>query len=319
MKMNFDIIKCFFIIFFSISIFVLNAQVQIPDASPKCKISQKVGLTTVTVEYSRPSMKNRIVFGDLIPYDKMWRTGQNEATTIDFSDDVLVNGELLPKGKYALYSIPGEDEWSIIFYRDWDHFGIPKRYVDEDEVLRVTVISDLLATTFETFLINFDNITDASMNLQLFWEDVFVEVKFEFDTDSKVEENIKKVMAGPSRSDYYLAAKYYYDHRLDMERSLEWVDMANRRGRKYWQYRLKSQILHKLGDDEGALVAAEISLEMSKKARNNKYIKFNMEFIDMLTPEMDPSIDPQPKSEELEKSISEPRPKSRDELLMEDQ
>jgi len=253
--------------------------IKVPERSPRCHVVQEVGLSKVTIDYSRPSMRNRLIFGDLIPFDRMWRTGENEATTIEFSDDVLIEGEYLPKGKYALYSIPGEDKWSIIFYKDWDQFGLPKRYLDSEEALSVEVEVDELATTFETLLINIDKIRDSTAVLQIIWEDMIVEAKMQFNTRSKVMENIEKVLSGPSRTDYYLAAKYYYDNKLDLEKALDWVNIANTKGEKYWQYLLKGLILREMGEEDDALAAAQKALKMSKAAGNSKYVRLSNQLI----------------------------------------
>ncbi len=282
--------------------------IKVPERSPRCHMVQEVGLSKVTIDYSRPSMRNRLIFGELVPFDRMWRTGENEATTIEFSDDVLIEGEYLPKGKYALYTIPGEDKWSIIFYKDWDQFGLPKRYIDSQEALSVDVDVDELATTFETLLINIDNIRDSTAVLQIIWEDVIVEAKMQFDTRSKVMENIEKVLAGPSRTDYYLAAKYYYDNKLDLEKALDWVNIANTKGEKYWQYLLKGLILREMGEEDDALVAARKALKMAKAAGNSKYVRLSNQLIDSLedVPSEDaPGGEKVPGDEELKK---EPTP-----------
>ncbi len=254
--------------------------VKIPERSPRCHVVQEIGLSTVTIDYSRPSMRNRLIFGDLVPFDRMWKTGENEATTIEFSDDVLIEGEYLPKGKYALYTMPGEEVWSVIFYKDWDQFGLPKRYMESQEALAVEVESEELAMTFETLLINIDKIRDSSAVLQLIWEDVLVEVKMSFDTKTKVMDNISKVLAGPSRSDYYLAAKYYYEKHIDLDKALEWVNEANSKGEKYWQYLLKGQILKSLGEEEEAIAAAEKALAQAKEAGNRRYVRLATQLLD---------------------------------------
>ena len=129
---------------FSMASFTANAQIEVPAPSPGSKLEQKVGLTDITVEYSRPGVKNRRVFGKLVPYGEMWRTGANASTKITFSKDVKVEGNDLAKGTYALYTVPGETEWEVIFYKDLKHWGVPKEYKAEDEALRVTVESEEL-------------------------------------------------------------------------------------------------------------------------------------------------------------------------------
>ncbi len=291
---------------FLLNIRTIRAQesiVKVPERSPRCHLVQEVGLSKVTIDYSRPSMRNRLIFGDLVPFDRMWRTGENEATTIEFSDDVLIEGEYLPKGKYALYSIPGEDKWNIIFYKDWDQFGLPKRYLDSEEALSVEVEADELVTTFETLLINIDKIRDSTATLQIIWEDVIVEVNMQFDTRAKVMENIEKALAGPSRADYYLAAKYYYDNHLDMEKALNWVKIANEKGERYWQYLLKGLILKEMGEEEDALFAAQKAKKMANTAGNSKYTRLAQQLIESLEEEPPSSMDKTPpKDEEIKKT-----------------
>ncbi len=293
-----------------------QCELVIPERSPRCTLIQNVGLSTITIDYSRPSMRSRVIFGKVVPYDQMWAIGANEATTIEFSDDVLVSGELLKAGKYALYAIPREDVWDIIFYSDWDQFGLPEPYRMDKEALRVEVEPEELAMTFETLLINLDYLRDSAATLQILWDDVLVEIPLIFDTKAKVVEGIQRIMSGPSRSDYYLAAKYYYENRVDDRQALDWVNKANQLGERYWQYYLKALILKRMGERNEALAAAQRAKELALQAGNMRYVHLSERVIEALgdvpDEEPTPSEDQSPQPKKMQrKEIDEPPRSSR--------
>jgi|GEM_PF-502604 len=288
-----------------------QCELVIPERSPRCTLIQTVGLSTITIDYSRPSMRSRLIFGKVVPYDEMWAVGANEATTIEFSDDVLVSGELLKAGKYALYAIPREDVWDIIFYSDWDQFGLPEPYRMDKEALRVQVEPEELAMTFETLLINLDYLRDSAATLQILWDDVLVEIPLLFDTKAKVVEGIQRIMSGPTRSDYYLAAKYYYENRVDDRQALQWVDKANQLGERYWQYYLKALILKRMGEPNGALAAAHKAKELALQSGNMRYVRLSERIIEALEdvpeePETPPEDRLAPPVKKQQRAIDEP-------------
>ena len=259
-----------------VALFIIaQAQVETPAPSPMGKIEQKVGLTDVKVTYSRPGIKNRKIFGELVAYDAMWRTGANAATVVSFSNDVKIGGQALPKGEYALYSIPGFETWDIIFYKDTDNWGLPKKYDLKKEGLKITVESDEMLHTIENFTINIDNLRDASASLDLYWENTLVRIPFTVDTDKAVMANIDKVLSGPERGDYYSAARYFYANDKDMDQALAWVKKANSIDEKFWQLRLESLILAKLDKKDDAIVAATKSMAMAQEAGNQNYVDMN--------------------------------------------
>lgn len=251
------------------------AQVSTPAPSPLCKIEQKIGLATVSVEYSRPSKKNRIVFGDLVPYGKIWRTGANACTKVTFSDDLEVQGVKVPKGSYALFTIPGENSWEIILYNDINVSGVPDNYDISKEVAHVKVTPELVPFTFETFTIVFGDLRNESASLMIIWETNVVSVNLRFDTDSKVMKNIEKVMAGPSSNDYYQAARYYFENNKDLNMSLKWIQIANQLDPQFWKLRVESLILAKLGRKAEAIEAAQKSKAKAIEAKNDEYVKMN--------------------------------------------
>jgi hypothetical protein len=254
-------------------------QITTPAPSPLCKLEQKVGLGTINVEYSRPGKKDRIVFGDLVPYGKMWRTGANSPTKVTFSDDVEIDGFKVPKGTYALFTIPGENQWDVMFYSDGTITSMPENYDVTKEVAHVKVTPELIPYTVETFLIDINDIRNESASLNLIWETTMVTVKIRFNTDAKVIANIDKVMAGPTSNDYYQAARYYYDTNKDMNIALTWIQKANQMDAQFWKLRVEALILAKLGRKTEAIAAAERSKAMAIAAKNDEYVRFNDESI----------------------------------------
>ncbi|HRG68196.1 MAG: DUF2911 domain-containing protein [Saprospiraceae bacterium] len=264
------------LILFLISSFAnVYAQVTTPAPSPTCKTEQKIGLATVTVEYSRPSKKNRIIFGDLVPYGKIWRTGANACTKITFSDDVELEGVKVPKGSYALFTIPGENTWEVILYNDITVSGVPDPFEVSKEVAHVKVTPELIPYTYESFTIGFDALRNESAILQIIWETSLVPIKLRFDTDMKVMKSIEKVMAGPSSNDYYQAARYYFENNKDLNLSLKWIQLANQMDPQFWKLRVESLILAKLGRKSEAIEVAQKSKAKAIEAKNDEYVKMN--------------------------------------------
>jgi hypothetical protein len=257
----------------------LQAQIQTPAASPSAKVEQRIGLVDVTVEYSRPSVKGREIFGDLVPFDAVWRTGANAATKITFSDTVTFGGVGVKKGSYALLTKPGKQSWTIMLYpyvgTDWTS------YKDSDVVpisINTPVTSLAKGSHMESLMIGFDNLTNSSANFMVIWDDAMVSVPVKVNTDAAVQASITKVMAGPSAQDYYAAGNYYYTEKKDMKQALAWVNKSIEMGNdKFWVLRTKSLIQHELGDDTGAMDSALRSLELAKEAKNDEYVRMNEE------------------------------------------
>lgn len=267
------------ICFMSVVFLPLFGQISTPAPSPVGKLEQKVGLGTITIEYSRPSKKDRIVFGDLVPYGKTWRTGANASTKVTFSDDVEVGGIKVAKGTYALFTIPGENEWDVILYSDLTSWGVPEPYDVTKEVAHIKVTPELIPYTVETFLIDVNDLRNESASINLVWETTMVTIKLRFDTDSKVVKSIEKVMAGPSSNDYYNAARYYYDTNKDLNQALSWIQKANQMDPQFWKLRVEALILAKLGRKPEAIAVAEKSKALAIEAKNDEYVKMNEESI----------------------------------------
>lgn len=252
------------------------AQIETPAPSPSSTLNQNVGLTDVTVTYSRPSMRGRTVFGNLVPFGKIWRTGANANTTISFSDDVVVAGQTLKAGTYAIFTKPEADFWEVYFYRDTDNWGAPQPWDDTRVAASARVPVKKSPWPVETFSITIDNINNNGATLGMHWENTSIEVPFEVPTKSEAMESIQRVMAGPSANDYFAAASYYYQEGLDLNTAKVWVDKAvSMNPDAYWMSRQQSLIYAKLGDTKGAIEAAKKSLAAAQKAGNADYVKMN--------------------------------------------
>lgn len=271
--------KLFFLaILFALAAFTpAFSQIKTPAPSPGCKITQDVGLIKVDVDYSRPSAKGRKVFGELVPFGELWRTGANATTKITFSDEASVGGTKLPKGTYVLFTTPGEKEWEVIFYKNTSIGASPgKDFKEEDVAARVKVPSQTLRDMVETFTMNFNNLRNSSADLEISWEYTKVVVPITVDTDSKVMADIKATMDGPSANAYFAAASYYYQEKKDMNQALEWVNKSlEKGGEKFWIVRQKALILAELGRYKDAIAAAERSTELAKADGNADYPRMN--------------------------------------------
>ncbi len=257
-------------------------QVQIPQTSPKANVDQIVGLTQVEVDYSRPNVKDRLVFGDLVSYGKLWRTGANKNTVVTFGDDVEIQGKILPKGSYALYSIPKVSQWEIIFYKDTSNWGLPEQWDQEKVALSTVVKVENIDRKQESFTISINNLSIDGAALELMWDYVIISVPFKVPTNQIAMKSIEQTMAGPSVLDYYSAAEYYYATNQDQNQALEWIDKAIAEESDqvpFYFLRLKSQILARLDLKEQAVEVASEALELAKKLNNSDYIKLSQESI----------------------------------------
>lgn len=256
--------------------FSAQTQIMTPQPSPAAKLEQKVGLTDVTVEYSRPSMKGRTIFGDLVPYDKLWRTGANARTKITFSDAVTIDGQELKAGSYAIFTKPGVSSWEVIFYTDANGGGTPREWDDSKVAAKTMVEVYNMPMSIETFTMTFDNLSNNSGVLGMLWEKAYVGVKFEVPTTDKAVKSIEKVMNGPSANDYYAAASYYYEEGKDLNKAKEWIAKAvSMNDEAFWIMRRQSLIHAKMGDTKGAIAAAKKSLAVAEAAGNADYVKMN--------------------------------------------
>jgi hypothetical protein len=262
----------------------IEAQVKTPQPSPKATFTQVVGLTDVSVEYSRPSAKGRVVFGDLVPFGQLWRTGANANTTVNFSEDVVVNGATLKKGKYAVFATPKADSWEVVFYTDTDNWGTPEKWEDSKVAVKTTVKTEALNRNVESFTVSVNNLDNNFGHLEFSWEKTLVAVKFEVPTQKTAMASIEKVLNGPVAGDYFSSAQYFFQSNGDLNKSLEYVNKAISMTKvgadiPFWYQRLKSLVQAKLNDKKGAIETAKLSLTGAEKAKNNDYVKMNNDSI----------------------------------------
>ncbi|WP_432670666.1 DUF2911 domain-containing protein [Flavobacterium sp. SM2513] len=257
------------------------SQVKAPQPSPKAMITQTVGLTDVSIDYSRPSAKGRTIFGDLVPFGKLWRTGANANTIITFSDDVVIDGKTLPKGKYAIYTTPKADNWDVMFYTDTDNWGTPENFDEAKVALKTTAKPQMLNTKVESFTVAMNNLDNNYGYLEISWEKTLVAVKIEVPTEKTAMASIEKALSGPTAGDYYAAGTFFFQSNGDMKKALEYVNKAldMNTQKPFWQLRQKSLIQAKLGDKKGAIETAKLSLAAAEVAKNNDYVKMNKDSI----------------------------------------
>ena len=252
------------------------AQMQTPAPSPASTLKQMVGLTEVEVEYSRPSMRGRKIFGDLTPFDALWRTGANRNTMISFSDAVTIGESTLDAGTYAIFTKPGMKEWEVYFYKDINNWGTPAKWDEALVAAKVTVPVYSIEAPVETFTISIDDLHNNGAAIGIMWENTYVGIPFMVPTKEKAMKSIEAAMSGPSGQDYYAAASYFFEEGLDMQKAKTWIDMAvEANPDAYWMARRQSLIYAKLGDKKGAIAAAKKSLAAAEKAGNQDYVKMN--------------------------------------------
>ncbi|HET8736320.1 MAG TPA: DUF2911 domain-containing protein [Pricia sp.] len=262
----------------ALSSFVLKAQIEIPAPSPFTKVEQKIGLTDVSLEYSRPSMRGRTIFGGLEDYGELWRTGANARTKITFSDDVMVDGQELKAGSYAIFTKPGKQNWEVFFYTETEGGGTPEKWDESKIAAQTTAEVYTLPMDIETFTISFDDLKTDSAVLGMMWEKVYVGVPIAFPTEAKVQGNIDTAMEGsPKGEDYYAAAVYYFSTDKDISQAQEWMDKAMEMTEDpaFWQLRQQSLIQAKAGNKKAAIETAKKSLAKAKEAGNDDYVKMN--------------------------------------------
>ena len=249
-----------------------------PAPSPTQNIKQDFALSTVELSYSRPAVKQRKIFGDLVPYGKVWRTGANQATTISFGEEVTFGGKKVPAGKYGLLTIPNTGEWTVILTKQLDVTG-PSAYKQDQDVARVTVTPDEMPFAIESFMMVFDNITSSSMDLIMLWDKTAVRVPIKSDVETKVMAQIDNLMNKDNRP-YFNAAMYYLDNGKDLNKAVTWFDKAIEQNPKgFWIYHQKANALAKLGKKQEAITTANKSIELAKEAKNDDYVALNQKLL----------------------------------------
>lgn len=256
----------------------LHAQLKVPAPSPTQTVKQDFGISSIELSYSRPGKKGRTIFGDVVPYGKVWRTGANQATTLTFGDEVTIGGTKIPAGKYGLLSMPGKDSWTLIITKQLDVTSAAA-YKPENDVARVTAKPMAIKDNVETFTMEFANVTSNSCKLHLMWDKTAVSIPITTDVDSKVMAKIDEQMA-TEKPPYYAAASYYFDNGKDLTKAKQWAQKAAAADPKaYYVVHLLAKIQAKSGDKAGAIATAKKSIELSKEAKNDDYVRLNEKLI----------------------------------------
>ena len=274
-------------IIFTLLLFTVNlsfSQINTPRVSPASEVEQMVGLTEIEIEYSRPSMRGREVFGNLVPFGKVWRTGADNSTKISFDTDVIISGKTIQSGTYSIFSIPNKESWEIILYSDVELWGVPRDWSENKIVFSSMFDVKKLkkSNTVETFTISFNDLTNNDVNMSISWENTSVDIKIEVPTRSMVESDINKVLSdNPKSSDYYAAAVFYRQENINLDKALEWMNKAIEMNEspRFWQYRQQSLIMAANDKFADAVNAAKKSLNLAIEADNQDYIKMNRESI----------------------------------------
>lgn len=252
--------------------------IKTPSPSPSQTLKQEFALSSIEINYSRPLVKGRKIFGDLVPYGKMWRTGANGATKITFGEDVKVGGVAIKAGSYALYSIPNKAEWEIIFNKGINNGGL-SGYKTEEDVARFKVKAETLPFSIESFTIDIADVKANTASIDLLWDNVLVQIPVEADIDSKIMSQIDNALKTDSRP-YFQAASYYFDNGKDLKKALEWANKAvEAQPEAFWVAHLKAKIQAKSGDKAGAKATALKSIALAKEAKNDDYVALNEKLI----------------------------------------
>ncbi len=275
--------KNYLLVFLLVNYFGLNAQILTPQTSPRAQFTQKVGLTTVEIDYSRPAVRGRKIMGNLVRYDEIWRTGANKNTIISFSDPVQIEGNTLPAGQYGLYTRPSSNQWKVYFYKSTNNWGLPNPWDDSEVALSLIITPSFFEYKIENFTITISDINSDAAQLNLIWENTLLSIPFEVPTKAKAMESINETMAGnPKPNDYYNAALYFLQENMDLNQAKNWMEIAiaKRDTPAFWMHYRYALILLELNDNKGALTASKKSLALAEKAENKDYVILNKELIE---------------------------------------
>ena len=257
-------------------------QITTPQASPQAKVEQKVGLADISISYYRPGKRGRTVFGDVVPFGELWRTGANENAKITTSDALIFGKDTLKAGTYAIFTKPNKANWEIYFYTDYSNWGTPENWDEKKIAFKTTATVSKLTETVENFTIGFDKMENSSAEICMTWENTKVSIPFSLNTKDKVLASIKKTMDGPTANDYHRAASFYFTEKIDMKKGLEWSTKAvELRGESaYWMTRLLAQLQAENGDYKKAIETAKKSMAAAEKDGDMNYVKQNKTSID---------------------------------------
>jgi len=259
----------------------ISAQIKSPQPSPTATITQKVGVSNISVEYSRPGAKEREIFGGLVSYGKMWRTGANKATKITFNENCVFGGAKVKKGSYSLFTIPGEKQWTVVLNKNTELWGVGE-YDEKNQVC--SVVSKAIETKdfTESFTIDFGTFQSFSAIMSLKWANTKIDIKIESLEAKKLEKQYLELLTkGPSASDYYNGAKFFADNTSEYEMALEWINTAiDKRPDAFWMQFHKARILNKMGNKKESISVAEKVIFLAKEKKDDYgYIKRSEDLI----------------------------------------
>jgi tetratricopeptide (TPR) repeat protein len=263
---------------------VLVAQIEAPKASPFTKLEQDVGLTKITVAYSRPGAKGRKVIGGLVPYGRIWRVGANESTKFTTDTELAIRGNYLPKGTYALYAFPYEDYWDVVFHKNTEHWGDGRKaYEPAEDAFRIRIKPKEIPNYQENFLITFDQIDHNSINMLWIWEHTLIKIPISVDTDTKMRKEIaSSIEKNPTAQTYYEAARYLQEQGESYPEALSYLNKAIEiGGDTYYFYRVKSLVEAALKDYDSAIISAQKSLELAQKEDKDEFVRMNEQNISL--------------------------------------
>lgn len=268
--------KLFSVLFTAGIMITAGAQVKMPAPSPTQTIKQDFGTAGIELKYSRPGMKERKIFGDLVPYKKLWRTGANAATMIRFNEPVEIKGKQIDTGSYALYTIPDVDSWEIIINKGTSNWGVDG-YKESEDVARFTVTPMKMKTKLETFTMQFANIQPESCELHIMWEKTAVAIPIQVKIRDKIRAQIEEALKGDKKP-YWQAAQFYNEYDKNLPKALENVTKATESNPKaFWMWLYKARIQKEMGDKAGAMESSKRSLELATEEKNDDYIKMNLD------------------------------------------
>lgn len=267
------------------------AQLQMPQPSPSAMLKQTVGLTDITIDYSSPAMRGREIFGGLVPYGEMWRTGANKATAITFSDDVTIEGKKVEAGSYAIFTIPKEDEWTIILNKNTEQWGAGK-YDEKEDALRLTVKPSKAPMTFQRMTFMITALEDHTAEIYLFWADTKVSFMVDANPVAKVVSTIESTMKQADNLWYTYAqsAEYYLENGQNKEQAQEWIEKSIAMKDHFYNNWIKARILVARNNAGGVSSSAGAAVAMVKKAMEMGE-KENTNFYKRLKPEMEQFIE----------------------------
>ncbi|MCB0733088.1 MAG: DUF2911 domain-containing protein [Flavobacteriales bacterium] len=269
----------------SVNSLMTTAQINVPQPSPLGTVTQKVGLVDISINYSRPGVKGRVIFGDLVQFGEIWRLGANASTKLNLSNDVTIEGHDVPGGEYALYAIPEQDKWTVIIHKNTTYWGVGDKYTPEEDLVRFDVpVNANYPIKVETMTFEIADVTSDACNIVFTWENTEVKLNVKTNTDQMVMSEINQKMKGISSATYYQAARYYLENDKDMNQALEWINKSLEENDKFWVHRQKSLILAKLGRYAEAVETAETSKKLALADGNKDYVRLNDKSIEEWTP-----------------------------------